>query len=312
MNHDQESLFPDVICLAAHGICVELAPAVGGSIARFYSVREGVVVDWLRPATEQAIRERDAEGMASFPLIPFCNRIRNGRAKFQNQEIILPPNRGGSPHAIHGTAWQQPWTVLEANGCSARLQLDAPRGVWPYHFRATQQIEIQAGHLVVSMETENRDSVPMPIGIGHHPYFPHLPGTRLTVSVSEMWLSDDDVMPTGLGQPPLLECLREGVCLSELVLDNNFIGWDRQARVDWPASSERPWRSALSLQAQSPLDYFVLYSPAHADHFCMEPVSNCTDWLNLTHHRPQQLGGGVLAPGAVLKGSFVLAPEWIE
>lgn len=312
MNHIPETPSPELIRLEAHGLCLELAPQVGGSIARFHGVSDGVVYDWLRPASDQAIRERNAEGMASFPLIPFCNRIRNGRATFQNQEIVLPPNRGNSPHAIHGSAWQQPWTVLAADGASARLELDVPRGAWPYQFRATQQFALQAGQLVVKMEVENRDSVPMPIGIGHHPYFPHLPGTHLTVSVSDMWLSDEEVMPTGLGRPPLLESLRQGVRLSELVLDNNFIGWDHQARVDWPAGPARPRRSALTMRTQSPLDYFVLYSPAQADHFCMEPVSNCTDWLNLTQYPPQQRGGAELQPGAVLKAGFVLAPEWID
>jgi aldose 1-epimerase len=312
MKHTTETPLPDTIRLSAHGLCVELAPQVGGSIARFHGMRDGVVYDWLRPATAEAILRRDAEGMASFPLIPFCNRIRNGRASFRDQEIVLPPNRGGSPHAIHGSAWQQPWSVLAADDSSARLQLDAPRGAWPYHFRATQQFELQAGRLAVRMEVENRDSVPMPIGIGHHPYFPHLPGTRLTASVSEMWLSDDEVMPTVLGRPPFLEALRQGVLLSDLVLDNNFIGWNRQARVDWPAGEGRPGRSALTLQAQAPLDFFVLYSPARADHFCMEPVSNCTDWLNLTHYRQEQRGGAELAPGGVLTANFALLPEWID
>ena len=33
---------------------------------------------------------------------------------------------------------------------------------------------------------------------------------------------------------------------------------------------------ALVMAAEAPLDFFVLYCPRGADHFCAEPVSQCT------------------------------------
>lgn len=302
---------PSVLVLRSNEMTLELAPAVGGSIARFYSTRDGVQQHWLRPASAQALQSGEPEAMGSFPLIPFCNRIRDGRAQFQDRAIAMPPNRGNSPHTIHGTAWQNAWSVIDSDNRSARLELSYPGGAWPYRFHATQLFELQPDGLYVTMAVENRDAMPMPIGIGHHPYLPHRPGTRLTVAVSAMWGGDAEVMPTGLEYPPLLDQLRTGVELSGVVQDNNFIGWNHVARVDWPASDTQPAPTALTLQATAPLDYFVLYSPAGADHFCIEPVSNCTDWLNLGQYSQAETGGAVIAPGESYRAGFSLLPLWL-
>ncbi|MES2740360.1 MAG: aldose 1-epimerase [Pseudomonadota bacterium] len=301
---------PSLISLSERELNLDIAPGIGGSIAAFYSRREGQIHHWLRPATPQALRDGQAEGMASFPLVPFCNRIRDGRFTFEGRPVALPPNRGGSPHTIHGYGWQQAWTVLEQGADAARLQLDYPGDVWPYPFGATQSFALRGGALTVDIEIENRGSAPMPYGLGHHPYLPHRPGTTLTTSVEAMWGGDAQVMPTGLEQPRLLERMRAGVLLADVVQDNNFIGWDHAARVDWPAAAPLTQASSLTLRADAPLDYFVLYSPQAADHFCIEPVSNCTDWLNLGHYRPAQVGGAVLAPGARAQVRFTLTPEW--
>src|SRR5205085_7175014 len=95
-----------------------------------------------------------------------------------------------------------------------------------------------------------------------------------------MWRGDAEVMPVDLETGGPVPRLREGVQLSELNLNNNFVGWEHTATVEWPADLHGPARS-LVMEAEPPLDYFVLYCPRGYDHFCAEPVSQCTDWLNL-------------------------------
>jgi aldose 1-epimerase len=61
------------------------------------------------------------------------------------------------------------------------------------------------------------------------------------------------------------------------------------------------------MAAESPFDFFVLYCPRGADHFCAEPVSQCTDAINLSdRRRPDEVGGAVLAPGETLAGCWTL------
>ena len=90
-----------------------------------------------------------------------------------------------------------------------------------------------------------------------------------------MWQVDGEVMPTTLAVTPAVQQLAQGVELSSLNLDNNFVGWDRHTLVEWPADAAGP-RRGLLMAAEAPLDYFVLYCPRGHDHFCAEPVSQCT------------------------------------
>lgn len=304
--------------LNAGALRAEIAPVVGGSLTRFegtWSDAEGRQgrVDWLRPASEEGVARRNPLAMASFPLVPFCNRIRNGRASFEGREIRFPPNHPAepSPHPLHGIGWQRPWTVLAAGERHAALGLEvSATDAWPWRFSARQDYELDEHRLRVTIAINNLDSATMPAGIGHHPYFPHTRGTRVTARTSGMWQADDEVMPLALAVTPAVAQLARGIELSTLDLDNNFVGWDRHARIEWLADLAGPRRSVL-MAADAPLDYFVLYCPPGYDHFCAEPVSQCTDWLNLlpAYGHPA-LGGARVAPGRTLQASFTLAPSW--
>jgi aldose 1-epimerase len=308
---------PALLTLTAGALRAQIAPDAGGSIARFDGTwdrgdQQGRV-DWLRPASEQGLADRDPLAMSSFPLVPFCNRIRDGRASFEGREIRFPPNNPSapSPHPLHGLGWRRAWSVAESDERHASLRLEvAASEAWPWAFEAAQRYELSPERLAVTIAITNRDTVAMPAGIGHHPYFPHTPGTKLTSPTSGMWLADAEVMPTELARTDEVERLREGVVLSELDLDNNFVGWEHRALVEWPLDARGPRRSLL-MQAQPPLDDFVLYCPAGAPHFCAEPVSQCTDWLNLLpQYGAGPLGGARVAPGETLEARFTLTPRW--
>jgi aldose 1-epimerase len=315
-RHPAAAAVPELLQLRAGDLHLSIAPEVGGSIAAFdrrWSEHGAEhVAHWLRPATPEGLAQRHPLAMASFPLVPFCNRIRAGRASFEGREIRFPPNHPAedSPHPLHGIGWQRPWQVESAGEHRAVLSLRVPAGpAWPWSFSAEQVYELWPHGLSVRMRLTNEDSVAMPAGIGHHPYFPHEPGTRLTARADAIWEADDEVMPTGLAETDVVRRLREGARLADLHTDNNFTGWSRQAFIEWPARDGIPARSVL-LQAEAPLDFFVLYCQRGYDFFCAEPVSQCTDWLNLASRYPRQvLGGTRLEPGRSLEARFSLTPR---
>jgi aldose 1-epimerase len=306
-----------LVVLRAGELQAVLAPGVGGSIAAFTRRwREGGrtrELHWLRAATASGLANGNPLGMASFPLLPFCNRIRDGRAEFEGRGIRMPPNHptADSPHPLHGLGWQMPWKVEAADAAQAVLSFAHEAGTaWPWRFSARQHFVLQERVLAVTISVTNEDSAAMPLGLGHHPYFPHHPGTRVTSRVEAMWASDDEVMPVRLERGGPVDALRRGVELATLDLDNNFTGWQRSARIEWRADLHGPAR-ALTMEAGPPLDYFVLYCPKDHGHFCAEPVSQCTDWLNLLPQYGQaSLGGASLAPGETLTARFTLRPEW--
>jgi aldose 1-epimerase len=292
--------------LEAGALRLELAPAIGGAVSALYDVEGGARFDWLRPATDAALARRDLAAMASFALLPWCNRIREGRAHFGGREIAIRAGHPAGPsgkHPLHGIGWMRPWRVAQASATRALLELAvAADAQWPWRFEASQSFELDPSGLRCTVTLTNRDTAPMPAGIGHHPYFPHRAGTRLKTETAAMWRGDSEVMPVGLEPTAEVARLRSGVRLSELDLDNNFTGWQRSARIDWPGSSR-----ALVMAAESPFDFFVLYCPSGADHFCAEPVSQCTDAINLAdRHGPAEVGGAVLAPGETLSGTWTL------
>lgn len=292
--------------LAAGPMRLRLAPQIGGAIAALHEQRGDAPFDWLRPASAEDLARGDPFAMGSFPLLPWCNRIRDSRARFGGREIALPashPARPSGKHALHGLGWLRPWQVVEAAPTRAHLALTFEADAqWPWAFEASQVFELDASGLRCTVALTNRDSAPMPAGIGHHPYVPHRPGTRLQVDTAAMWRADAEVMPVALEAGVEVARLRDGVLLSELDLDNNFTGWQRQARIEWPDAGR-----TLLLAADAPLDFFVLYCPRGGAHFCAEPVSQCTDAINLAgRHGPQEIGGAVLAPGQTLTGSWTL------
>ena len=297
---------PDLVWLRAGSTHLALAPTVGGAIAALYTLdSHSPLTDplgafhWLRPATPAALQARDPLRMASFPLVPWCNRIRNGQAQVLGHRLALP-NVGGMDHAIHGLGWQTAWAVTDPTASTVTMEYTYPGGDWPWAFTARQQFCLTAQGLHCALSLRNDGTAPMPAALGHHPYFPHRVGTRLRCAVEAMWESDAEMLPLRLTQPNFLPALRQGMALDALDLDNNFTGWDRRFAITWPAQGQQ-----LTLEADAPLDYFVLFCPRGADHFCAEPVSNCTDWLN--RGTGPDIGGSTLAAGATLACNVHLA-----
>ena len=311
---DASALDDGRLVTLAHGAARALiAPHVGGSIAAFYDTDDAGrgAHHWLRPATRAALDACEPLGMASFPLMPYCNRIRDGRFRFEGETIDLPSGTGELRHALHGHAWRRPWRVESASGSEATLYFahEAPaRGEegWPFSYEARQHIVLDDDGLTVRLWARNQSARPMPFGFGHHPYYPRPPGTRISTRVRAMWESDAEVLPITLSAHPAVEVLENGLVVDDFDLDNNFSGWQREALIEWPGLGRR-----LTLRASTPFDFFVLYSAAGLPWFCAEPVSNTTDWLNLQDNglaARLDVGGTVLAPGESIEGRLAWLP----
>ncbi len=301
-------------CLRFGAWSAEVAPHIGGSLASFSSAAAGGMHrHWMRPADEAALAACDAFAMASFPLVPWCNRIRDGRFTWQGRSVQLAPNRPGSVHAIHGLGWQRPWTVERADERSIELVFeDAGEGEWPFPFRARQRYALDEDGLEIRLELCNTGPTSLPGGLGHHPYFAHRRegvGTRVTAEVEAMWLSDPELLPVSLSTAdPAVDALAQGMRLSDFVLDNNFTGYRRAAQIRWPDGS------GLRITASEPLGFMVLYSPGAEPVFVLEAVSNCTDWMNLLDRKvpgatSDTVGGAALEPGASLVATTRFEPD---
>ena len=55
--------------------------------------------------TAEAIASGRGNNAACYPLVPFSNRIANGRLVFDGQRFKLEPNWPGVRHPMHGEGW---------------------------------------------------------------------------------------------------------------------------------------------------------------------------------------------------------------
>jgi aldose 1-epimerase len=295
----------DAITLRAEDAGLEVVPAAGGAVARYWLARGGTTWDWLRPAPASALVDGDPyEVAAAFPLVPFSNRIREGRFRFEGREVVLPANRPPERHSIHGHGWQARWTCVDATTAEALLEYHHPVGAWPWAYRATQRFALTPASLAVELTLTNESGTRMPAGLGWHPYFPRSEGTTITAAVTAVWLTDDAMLPTTLVPPPAIMNPTGGLAAGRVAVDNGFVGWSRRAVVAWPERDAR-----LVMTASSPLDVLVVYTPPGRSYLCIEPVSHVTDALNLASAGRTDTGLRVLEPGERFQVVIALTPE---
>ena len=297
----------DYVELRAANSILVVSPAAGGSITRFASTHDGSTVEWLRPALPNAVASRSAGSTSSFPMVPFSNRIQNGTFAFNGRTIQLPQDFRPEPHAIHGHAWRASWNVVGRSDNTLTIDYRHSVGAWPWPYRAQQSFTLTATHLRVRFAVTNESSRPMPLGFGLHPYFIRTPQVRLRASVDRMWRVDKTAIPDALVTPPPdLTFTAGGLNPDASILDNNFIGFDGRARIEWPE-----WNARLDVTADPIYSCLVIYTPENQNFFCVEPATNCIDAFNLANQGRTDTGLIVLEPQDTAAGDVTFAPAFL-
>jgi aldose 1-epimerase len=287
----------DILTLRAGALTLDIGPACGGSIFRLQQTTPVGLLEWLRPASDDTIARCNPMGVASFPLVPYSNRIREGRFPLGDVTAQLPLNWPPERHALHGDGWQHPWTVGSVSDTEAELLFDWAEPAHVLRYTARQHFELLDAELQVEISVTNRGDGPMPAGIGMHPWFPLTPQARLTADLPSVWLVDHEYMPVERAPtPPRLDFSR-GLAFAGTNVANSFSGWDGHAVIEWPEQ-----RMRLTLLAEEPLRHLVLYAPDGGDFFCVEPVSNSVDAFNLGAQGVLDVGYIVLQPNETLSG----------
>ena len=293
----------EVVSIRNGDYVLGVAPSAGSVITRYACDRGDAVTELLRPATDDAVEAGVPTDMSCFPLVPFSNRVRDGRFTFRGREVRLEPNFPPEPHAIHGHGWQSSWDLQERSDAGITTSYMHEADEWPWSYRAQQRFALGADALEVTISVTNTSPEAMPVGLGLHPYFVRTPRSRLATSVEKVWLSDEDSMPNEL-VPASNEFDLGDLNPNDVALDHNFAGWSRRALIEWPERDAR-----LSLTATSPLDFLVVFTPPDESFFCVEPVSNTLDAFNLVEQGRTDVGTSVVEPGETLSGRITFAPE---
>lgn len=300
---------------------VVIEPALGGGVLEF-SLRapSGAYVPLWRPAPHGAAWWND---LASYALVPWCNRVAGGVFEFQGRRVELVRDwKDGT--AIHGVVKDRPFHVLDRSPVSARLGFDSREhadcpgvGAWPWPFACALRYELDELALWHDVSVVNLAPTPMPCGVGFHPYF-----------MRTLWDPRDDVVvrmnvagryecegmiPRGPARPDGVTAhLASGTPLGTLELDDVFGGSDGRMSVTWPASGVR-----ASFECSPEFAHAVVYSPVDRSgsaarpvpHFCLEPVSMVNDGFNLLARGQAGTGVRVIEPGDTMHARFGVIVE---
>lgn len=308
MTSSSAGTFPRILRLEAGDLSLDLAPEMGGIIGAFRT-KAGGGFDMLRPIGESSLAARDSGAAASYPLIPYSNRMRDCTLYFANRRYRLAPNFGSHPHSIHGNAWQRAWAVAEATSTSAALTLNhdasgARAAEWPFAYRAEQRFRLDESGFVLALSLTNTGEAPAPAGIGIHPFFARTTGARLSTQAAGYWRNDDGMMPVAFEPVPPAWNFAEGKLVAPLAIDNCFAGWAGTAQIEWPEAG-----LALHIAADPVFGHAVIYVPPGKSFFCVEPVSHANDGMNRMAKGAEDTGVRVLAPGETLAGEIRFAVE---
>lgn len=263
-------------------LCVN--PALGGSVVSLWLGDTPV----LRPAPPDAVH---AGQTAAYPLVPYSNRIGQGRMPWEGHTHTLKNGFNDEAHALHGVGCLRAWSVESHSADSLHLRLvHEPDAFWPFAFQAEQRFALFEDGLRLTLSARNTDHRTQPMGLGWHPYVLRRPHATLDLPVHTQWLAHTDLLPRA---PQAVNGLHSPV--ADMRLDHCFVGSDGVAQMSDPELH-------LTLQANS--GYWVVYTPEDAPFYCVEPVTHLNNAVQ--QDDPLQHGLVALPPGQWLHQTVTL------
>jgi aldose 1-epimerase len=228
--------------ISAGDITVEVDLAQGGRCASIYVATTPLLVssgasllDW---------------GM--YPMVPYAGRVRHAQLMFDDH--LYPLRINASPHSIHGTVYDRPWTLDHRDTSSISMTIDTGDD-WPFHASVTQRISVT--HSVVRCELSITAHQRMPAQLGWHPWF--VQPRAVTTSFHSMLQRDDNGITTleriDPIAPPVDDCFYEPNTWPVVYLDN------------------------YAIEIASDCPYWVRYDAPGGD-VCIEPQSGPPNGIN--------------------------------
>lgn len=136
---------------------------VGGGIRRY------------RHGDRDVLHDFDVEAMSDgghgAVLVPWPNRLADGRYDFDGHGYELDITEPDKHNAIHGLLRWQPWQAAEHTDAHVVMitRVSARKG-YPWTLGVAVRYELTPAGLVVTTSVTNASGSLAPLGIGHHPY----------------------------------------------------------------------------------------------------------------------------------------------
>jgi aldose 1-epimerase len=208
---------------------------VGGGL-RTYHAGEWAVLDGYG-------RDQMCDGGRGQPLLPWPNRLADGRYTFRGREHQLPIDEVPLRNAIHGlTRWSN-WSARDLARDRVTMTLTLhPRPGYPFSLELRIAYALSEDGLSVHTTATNVGTEDLPFGAGFHPYFSVgtavVDEAELRVPARQTLVTDQQQVPTGelapveggaldFRRPRRIGALELDACFTDLERDA-----DGLARVD--------------------------------------------------------------------------------
>ena len=242
--------------------------AAGGRVAQIYVDGQSLLIgpdDLSGHAGDPAPTSME---WGSFPMAPWAGRIGGGRFTFDDISHQLGVNMlddegKGRDHAIHGTVFTRPWTVLETTDSSVSMVCPLTGALdWPFEGTARQHIEVRDSSIVFALAVESAGAS-FPAEVGWHPWFRK--PEQLSFEPTAMYERNELDLPTG-----------------ELIAPSTG-PWDDCFVNTKPVTLHYDRPEASAIRVESDCDHWMVYDePTHAT--CVEPQSGPPDAFRLGPH----------------------------
>jgi aldose 1-epimerase len=241
-------------------------------------------------------------------LIPWPNRIRDGRYVFNGATQQLALTEPARHNASHGLARYVPWVLVDKqpDAVTNRVRIFPQQG-WPGVLEATITHRVSDNGLTVTVNATNIGAAEVPFGYGAHPYLTVGESTvddvAITVPAESYLEVDDRLLPIKIS--PVAGTaydLRDGPVLGSVNLDT--------ALTDLARDADGRWRVKLVLGnrytevwGDATMHWIQVFSggPSRNSSIAVEPMTCGPDAFNAG---PTHDGMRVLTPGQIFVGEW--------
>jgi aldose 1-epimerase len=242
-------------------------------------------------------------------LIPWPNRIRDGRYTFDGITQQLPLSEPARHNASHGLARYVPWVLIEkkVDAVINRVRIH-PQPGWPGTLESTITHQLSQDGLTVTVEATNIGITELPFGYGAHPYLTVGESTvdevTLTVpAASYLEVDNDRLLPLKLSPVEgTIYDLRQGRLVGSMSLDTAMTDLVRDPDGRWRVSLALGERYA-ELWGDETMRWTQVFTggPNRNWSLAVEPMTCGPDAFN---EGPTHDGMRVLAPGETFVGQW--------
>ncbi len=200
-------------------------------------------------------------------LIPWPNRLKDGRYAVGGVSYQLPLTEPGKHNAIHGLVRWMTWEIAQQQPSSASFTctLNAQSG-WPFTVDLRIDYELGPAGLSVRTSATNSGAMPCPYGTGAHPYLTlgtdTINGLRLRSPGSVRMILDDQGIPARSEPVDRTSYdFRTGKIIGATVLDTGYLNLIRHSDgLAWVTLEDDKSGAAAGLWMDQSYRYLMLFT----------------------------------------------------